>query len=69
MAESSGSSSISTTDVEVLEDSSCPTEDASVRKILNTLKSPTPFQLARKRKTHSNPPMHWYEEEDKHSQG
>ena len=33
MAESSGSSSISTTDIEVLEDSSCPTEGESVRTI------------------------------------
>ena len=28
-----------------------------MRTILNSLKSPTPSQLARKRKTHSNPPI------------
>ena len=40
-----------------IEDSSSSTESGSVRTILNSLKCPTPSQLARKRKTHSNPPI------------
>ena len=42
--------------VEETSSSEPETENGGVRTILNTLKSPAPSQLARKRKIHSNPP-------------
>ena len=42
--------------VEETSSSERKTENGRVRTILNTLKSPAPSQLARKRKIHSNPP-------------
>ena len=52
-SESSNSSSLSTTSGFEADDSS---STDGVRTILNTLKAPTASMLARKRKTHSNPP-------------
>ena len=56
MAESSSSSSLSSTSTFEVSDSSSTDQASGVRTILNTLKAPTASQLARKRKTHSNPP-------------